>query len=344
MWHGVSAHPGLVQLKEAFMYQGCAFFVEDYHPRAETLAQRYLERPGNLLPEGLLWSIGCQLLSAVRAVHMADARMACRHISPEHVLLLPGGRIRINWAGVHNALEYEALSTLPAAAAAGRDADIKALACTVISVACRARVAPGAPNLPGSLSFIKANYSPELWRFLYELSLRGVPLDQALVMAAPHMADCLDASHHECDVLHSHLHGEYDNGRLLRLLLKLGAVNERPDTQRGVSGGGWSETGDRYVLKLFRDYCFHQVDETGAAHLDLGHMLQCLNKLDVGDPERILLTSRDQRNILVASYEDIKRCLEEAFNELCATGNAQMPPGIAMMPAPGAVMYPPGPV
>jgi hypothetical protein len=39
-WHHVSAHPGMVQLQEAFMYQGCAFFVTDYHPRAETLAQR----------------------------------------------------------------------------------------------------------------------------------------------------------------------------------------------------------------------------------------------------------------------------------------------------------------
>lgn len=49
---------------------------------------------------------------------------------------------------------------------------------------------------------------------------------------------------------------EYDNGRLLRLLLKLGTLNERPDH----TGGEWAETGERYILKLFRDYCFHQVD------------------------------------------------------------------------------------
>lgn len=51
-------------------------------------------------------------------------------------------------------------------------------------------------------------------------------------------------------------YSEYDNGRLLRLLLKLGTLNERPD-QGGV--GEWSETGERYILKLFRDYLFHQV-------------------------------------------------------------------------------------
>lgn len=59
---------------------------------------------------------------------------------------------------------------------------------------------------------------------------------------------------------------EYDNGRLLRLLLKLGTVNERPDH----SGGEWAETGERYILKLFRDYCFHQVSCCFLVHISLG--------------------------------------------------------------------------
>jgi PAB-dependent poly(A)-specific ribonuclease subunit 3 len=42
----------------------------------------------------------------------------------------------------------------------------------------------------------------------------------------------------------------------------------------------------------------------------MGHVIQCLNKLDVGDSEKILLTSRDKRSILIASYEDVKRCLD----------------------------------
>jgi PAB-dependent poly(A)-specific ribonuclease subunit 3 len=42
----------------------------------------------------------------------------------------------------------------------------------------------------------------------------------------------------------------------------------------------WSEMGDRYVVKLFRDYVFHQVDEDGNPLLDLGHVMLCLNKVD----------------------------------------------------------------
>ena len=41
----------------------------------------------------------------------------------------------------------------------------------------------------------------------------------------------------------------------------------------------WSETGDRYLLKLFRDFVFHQVDEQGNPVVDMGHVIECLNKV-----------------------------------------------------------------
>ena len=42
----------------------------------------------------------------------------------------------------------------------------------------------------------------------------------------------------------------------------------------------WSETGDRYIIKLFRDYVFHSVDESGNPVVNLGHVLTNLNKVD----------------------------------------------------------------
>lgn len=41
----------------------------------------------------------------------------------------------------------------------------------------------------------------------------------------------------------------------------------------------WSETGDRYLLKLFRDYLFHQVTEAGKPWIDMAHIISCLNKV-----------------------------------------------------------------
>jgi hypothetical protein len=44
----------------------------------------------------------------------------------------------------------------------------------------------------------------------------------------------------------------------------------------------WSETGDRYLLKLFRDFVFHQAVEDGAPKIDWGHVVECLNKVRRG--------------------------------------------------------------
>lgn len=69
---------------------------------------------------------------------------------------------------------------------------------------------------------------------------------------------------------------ELENGRLVRLLCKFGFINERPEFARDSR---WSETGDRYIIKLFRDYVFHQVDEHGQPVVNLSHVLTCLNKV-----------------------------------------------------------------
>ncbi|RWS22864.1 PAB-dependent poly(A)-specific ribonuclease subunit PAN3-like protein [Leptotrombidium deliense] len=97
------------------------------------------------------------------------------------------------------------------------------------------------------------------------------------------------------------------------MLAKLGSINERPEFRMDPQ---WSETGDRYLLKLFRDYLFHQVSEEGHPWLDFGHIVSTLNKLDVGSLERICLVSRDDQNVLIVSFAELKKCFEAAFNEL----------------------------
>ena len=97
----------------------------------------------------------------------------------------------------------------------------------------------------------------------------------------------------------------------MRLLLKLAFINERPEGK-----GYWSDTGDRYIVRLFRDFVFQQKDEANRPVLDCGHVLDALAKLDEGDPETIPLCSPDGKTVLVCSYEDIRRCVENAYGEL----------------------------
>lgn len=60
------------------------------------------------------------------------------------------------------------------------------------------------------------------------------------------------------------------NYRFLYNMLGLGRFQKDPT---------WSETGDRYLLKLFRDHLFHQVTEAGTPWIDLSHIVSCLNKV-----------------------------------------------------------------
>ena len=146
-----------------------------------------------------------------------------------------------------------------------------------------------------------------------------------------------DASLHENDILTSTLSRELENARLVRLLTKLNLILERPETNNTASSStasgstpnqsaaghtlnlpstAWSETGERYYLKLFRDYVFHQVDSDGRPVLDLGHVLGCLNRLDAGVEEKIMLVSRDEQSCFVVSYRELKRGVESAWAEL----------------------------
>jgi PAB-dependent poly(A)-specific ribonuclease subunit 3 len=124
------------------------------------------------------------------------------------------------------------------------------------------------------------------------------------------------------DLLENELTKEMENGRLFRLLTKLGVINERP--QFGLDPA-WAETGDRYLLKLFRDYLFHQVTGSGAPWLDLSHIIQTLNKLDARSPERICLVSRDEQSVMVVSYEHLNNCLSSVFSELQQACNSDVP-------------------
>ena len=57
-----------------------------------------------------------------------------------------------------------------------------------------------------------------------------------------------------------------------------------------------ARTGDRYLLKLFRDFVFHQVGDDGAPLLDWGHIAEALAKLDAGLPEKVRRSDPENPN------------------------------------------------
>jgi PAB-dependent poly(A)-specific ribonuclease subunit 3 len=212
--------------------------------------------------------------------------------------------------------------------------DIHSLGRLVLSLACGGTGVLSNPKK--GLEHVARQYSTEFKAALNYLIV--VPeagtmktIDEFISRYAySHFAQILDSAQLANDELESHLSRELENGRLVRLLTKINFIIERPeyDDQRV-----WSETGERYLLKLFRDYVFHSVDEHGAPAVDMAHVLACMNKLDAGSDEKVMLVSRDEQNCFVASYKEVrrrylneltvltryqlKRQVDTAFNELC---------------------------
>lgn len=169
-----------------------------------------------------------------------------------------------------------------------------------------------------ALDAVGRNYSSDLRAVISHLLLKSnssqtKTINDIMPMIGARFYAQLDLAYQRYDILESETGKEVDNSRLFRILTKLGSICERGEHRLDPQ---WSETGDRYLLKLFRDYLFHQVDADGRPWLDIGHVVATLNKLDVGSHEKVCLVSRDEQNVLIVSYAELKKCFDSAFNEL----------------------------
>ena len=70
------------------------------------------------------------------------------------------------------------------------------------------------------------------------------------------------------------------------------------------------------IRDSFYDYVFHQKDETGKNTMDLTHVLRCLNKLDAGVSEKIMLVTPDEMNCIIVSYKEMKDLVDSTFRSL----------------------------
>ena len=311
----VQDHPGVVPFYKCFVAQRAVFFVHQYIPGSRTLRER-LNGP---LAENVVWSIISQMVSAIRVIHANN--LAVRTLDMGHVLstMDPTAsrlRIRLNCLGVVDALEFETRKHVQDL----QQQDIRNLGWLTLSLASGTEVSMQSETstIQRCDSFVGQHFSRELHNLVMTL-IRSSPRPPTIVDVGraifQRAFDEQDAAYRSLDLNERLLSAEYDSSRALRLLLKLGFINERPEFGPNRR---WAQSGDCYVLTLFRDFVFHQADGAGNPIMDLGHVVTCLNKLDAGDPEKIVLVSRDGKSMLVVSYADVARCLESAFNELCS--------------------------
>ncbi|KAI1131023.1 hypothetical protein F5Y10DRAFT_234471 [Nemania abortiva] len=313
-------HPNIVTTVEAFTTRdfndSSLVFVHSYHPLSKTLAEHHFpatptrfSRPGPVV-EKVLWSYLVQLSSALRVIH--KAKLAARCIDISKVILTDKNRIRLSACSIFDVINFEAHRRVEEL----QQEDFFNLGKLVLSI--------GTSTLPRNMVDLRTlldqlgrTYSEELKeRVAWLLSApqsQYKTAEQLVRDLALHVDDVFVSSTIAYDETINHLGRELENGRLVRLLAKLGTINERPEYDGDPN---WSETEHRYMLKLFRDYVFHQVDAQGNPVLDLGHIISCLNKLDAGTDEKIYLTSRDHQSTFLVTYRELRKQVQSAFGDL----------------------------
>ncbi|KAK7039223.1 PAB-dependent poly(A)-specific ribonuclease subunit 3 [Paramarasmius palmivorus] len=331
-------HPSIVSVHEAFTTRSfndnSLVVAYSYHPGAQTLFDAHLKpktaiqngysgrsqsqqlTPLTSIPERTLWSYIIQIASAIKKVH--EAGLAVRMIDPTKILLTGKNRVRISSCGLLDVMMYDTHQDVHVL----QQDDLSQFGRLVFALTCCNPTAAAANSFQKSLDTMARLYSPDIKNaalFLISKSSPHKNINRLYEIIGSRIVTELDDALGATDRLENELMGELENARLVRLLCKFGFINERPEFALDPR---WSETGDRYIIKLFRDYVFHQIDEHGNPVTNLSHVLTCLNKLDAGSDEKIMLVARDEQSCLVVSYREIRNCLEAAFGDLARSGSS----------------------
>lgn len=321
-WRRV-ASANVVRIHDAFTTRAFGdsslIFVQDYHPLSKTLAEEYLSAtpsPGGRfqktpIAEAILWSYITQIATALKAIHSIN--LAARCLDATKIIITEKNRIRLNACSILDVVQFE--TRRPTSDL--QQEDLVNFGRLILGLATYTRPTH-LTNLKASVEQMSKMYSAEFCDTVVWLLSQPPPsaqkgIDDFLRAIATHIVATLDEVEQRQDETDAILGRELENGRIARLMMKLSAINERYELNGDQA---WSETGDRYILKLFRDYVFHQVDRDGNPVLDIGHMITCLNKMDAGTEEKVFLTSRDEQTAFLVTYRELKKQLSSAFGDL----------------------------
>ncbi|CAL4132405.1 unnamed protein product, partial [Meganyctiphanes norvegica] len=280
-----------------------------------TKIQIHVKRRGpGLLSESTLWNYIIQLTGALRTIHTGG--LSCRTLDPTKILLTDNkSRIRINCCGILDVLNFDPNAASPLAAMPQyQQEDLVNLGKLMVALACNSVVALQRDNIQGALELINRSYSRDLAMLLVCLltSQRIKTINDVMPMIGARFYTALETSNQRADAYECEMGKEIHNGRLFRLLAKLNTIVDRPHLNLDNT---WCETGDRYMLKLFRDFVFHQLIQRGRPGAE-GIKMTVIEELLLPKAPIICLMSHDEQNILVTSYAELKRCFERSFAEL----------------------------
>lgn len=281
----------------------CAVY--DYYPLAKSLYDSHFASfPLTPITQEYLWTYLVQLTNAMKAVHSVGLAMG--NLDWDKVIVTgPPGRIKLSGCGAIDVLRFNDHRDLHAE----QQEDF-----TKVGNLLRNLASKIGPNKEPSIDelVVEENFKNVL-KYLLNKENGNKDLKTLTMLFYDKLFSCIDSSLSYTEHTEGILSRELENGRLFRLMCKLNCIYGRMESRIDVN---WSESGGKFPIVLFYDFVFHQVDASGQNILDLTHVLRCLNKLDAGVSEKIVLATPDEMNCIIISYKELKDLIDYTFRSL----------------------------
>eukprot|EP00835_Amoeboradix_gromovi_P002579 NODE_149_length_17312_cov_0.399349.p6 type:complete len:349 gc:universal NODE_149_length_17312_cov_0.399349:8763-7717(-) len=205
-----------------------------------------------------------QLLCCIKAVHLKKLTFGgCLH--PYKMFYCKNGLVKIGGIGIGSVLFDDSISVM-------QNNDILQFGYMLLQVMTRS-----IPFLEATPELLEQVKEPWIKTLIHSCITNSYgDIDKLLALAYPFMYNSINLHALNLDLQKTQLSKQSENGRISNLLIKLGFINERTNYSNNPD---WSDIGGNYLLKLFRDFVFHQVDEDGKPVLDIYHCVYHLNKV-----------------------------------------------------------------
>ncbi|SCU95677.1 LAMI_0F03268g1_1 [Lachancea mirantina] len=295
----------VVKLRDAFVSRAfndsSLCMVQDYYPQSPSLLETH-QVSFSLTPitQDLLWAYLVQMCSAIQEVHSQN--LALQNICLEKVIVTGSpGRIKVADCGTKDIL----LSSSDRDLFKEQQQDFRDLGSMLKELVSKMT---GVKNSPIEGPAIDEQFKNAVDYLCENNSFKT--LQELMGLISHKILPVMTSFQNYAEYTESILSRELENGRLFRLMCKLSCIFGRTESRVDIN---WSESGDKFPIVLFYDYVFHQVDETGKPVMDLTHVLRCLNKLDAGVSERLMLATPDELNCIIISYKELKDLIDSTF-------------------------------
>lgn len=146
---------------------------------------------------------------------------------------MTGKRVRFSFIGISDIIYFDPNQTNQSAAIANyQQEDLTSLGKLVLALACHCLHSVQEERIQSSISVVSRSYSSDLRNLvLYLLTITSTrrSVTDLMPMIGARFYTQLDALQCQCDMQEDELAKELENGRLYRLLVKLGCIIERPE-------------------------------------------------------------------------------------------------------------------